>query len=318
MITTVIETGERVDVYRDRRDIRPTPLGDEMAGWIYREFGSERTFRDSELTLDKNGRPAPPTKKQKAAELIEQIAAATKDYVMIVPKKESDEQPERKRQRKPKVAEVPERRRGQEVVLTDRQTAWLILHFKNTENAVLAATLNICETTLHRLARRYGLKKTKQFMRKCNAKTTEAALAANKATGYAIQREATRKQWEEYRARGEKPSGCFQPGTSFRDRYGEAKDLERRRKAGQTRRETFRKERIRLAWGLEQKTRLNVKLSTKERQRQQACFRYGMKKRGYVVTRGDSTIYYNDETKRSPICEKHAAEFGMKIKIWNP
>lgn len=49
---------------------------------------------------------------------------------------------------------------------TEEEVAWIVKHFKNTPNAVIMQRIGIGESTLHRVARRYGLKKTKRYMNK--------------------------------------------------------------------------------------------------------------------------------------------------------
>lgn len=57
--------------------------------------------------------------------------------------------------------------KGKKIELTDKEVAYLSKHFKHMKNAELAAKLNIGERSVVRLARKLGLKKTPQFMHKC-------------------------------------------------------------------------------------------------------------------------------------------------------
>ena len=61
------------------------------------------------------------------------------------------------------------------ITLTPRQEAWLVKHFPNTKNDEIMAKLGLSHSTLHRMARQLGLKKTRQFISKCQAATTAAA-----------------------------------------------------------------------------------------------------------------------------------------------
>ena len=63
--------------------------------------------------------------------------------------------------------------RGRE--LSERETKWFISHYKNTRNDEIQVKLNITYSALHRLARQYGLKKTRKFMKKTQAEATEKA-----------------------------------------------------------------------------------------------------------------------------------------------
>lgn len=44
--------------------------------------------------------------------------------------------------------------------LTAEEEAWIIKHFRNTPNAAIMQRIDIGESTLHRIARKHGLKKT--------------------------------------------------------------------------------------------------------------------------------------------------------------
>ena len=52
------------------------------------------------------------------------------------------------------------------IVLTDKQKDYLVRHFKDTDNEYLAIMLGISQTTLHRYARRWGLRKSKAHVKR--------------------------------------------------------------------------------------------------------------------------------------------------------
>ena len=54
----------------------------------------------------------------------------------------------------------------EKIVLPDVQIQWLKKHFKHTKNDVIRERLGLSHSTLHRIARELGLKKTRQFMAK--------------------------------------------------------------------------------------------------------------------------------------------------------
>ena len=58
---------------------------------------------------------------------------------------------------------------------SDAQLDWLVKHYPNTENAELCFRLGCSESTLHRLARRFGLKKTRAYMRRTQKEAAAAA-----------------------------------------------------------------------------------------------------------------------------------------------
>lgn len=73
--------------------------------------------------------------------------------------------------------------KGRKIELTDKEVAYLTKHFKHMKNAELAAKLNIGERSVVRLARKLGLTKTAQFMRKCQQEMTAAAHASHLRNG---------------------------------------------------------------------------------------------------------------------------------------
>jgi len=176
--------------------------------------------------------------------------------------------------------------------LTDKQKKWIITNFKNTKNDEIMLKIGIKHSALHRFARENGLKKTKQFQRKCQLATTEAARIANKRNnwppkGYIIPNKEKR---------------CFKPGQTNLERLGAKKERERIEKAAEARRKTVLAEKRRVLFGLPQKTKLKVVPAP----RVKCSYRYLMRKRGYVVLRGSSEVYYTENTNRSETTEIRA------------
>lgn len=127
--------------------------------------------------------------------------------------------------------------------LTDRQTAWLIRHFKHTKNDEICAKLGISASYLHRLARLHGLTKTRQFMRKMQ-------LAASLAGAIAIANEddEAKERRRQQANKNRNPDRCFKVG-----RYAlEGKTAEERAAINEKRRQSWLKTRrddeIRLNW----------------------------------------------------------------------
>lgn len=75
-----------------------------------------------------------------------------------------------------------------------------------------------------------------------------------------------------------------------------------------SRNELIRKERARILYGLDQKTKLKV-VSDKGK----IQLRGKLKKLGYIVKRGDSTFYYTEDLHRNPILEEHGGKFRFKF-----
>lgn len=75
----------------------------------------------------------------------------------------------------------------------------------------------------------------------------------------------------------------------------------------------IKSERRRITFGLEQRT--NMKLVCNYERIQ---LRYILKGYGYIVFKGDNTIYYTMEQKRHPVREERARKAGLKFAPWCP
>lgn len=73
--------------------------------------------------------------------------------------------------------------KGVKITLTEKQENWLKKHFLHTKNAEIAQKLGISETAVHRFARALGLKKSRQYMVKCQRETADAAKRSHRLNG---------------------------------------------------------------------------------------------------------------------------------------
>lgn len=196
--------------------------------------------------------------------------------------------------------------------LTDRQTAWLIRHFKHTKNDDICAKLGISTSYLHRLAREYGLTKTRQFMRKMQ-------LAASRAGVIAIANEddEAKERRRQQANKNRNPDRCFKAG-----RYALGnKTAEERAAINEKRRQSWLKTRmddeIRLNWGYERKTRFRYRrLQDPEKNRKAVLLRSYMRRIGYAIEeRGGMVVLVTPETKRSQYCEEKAIKLGFRVRL---
>lgn len=202
--------------------------------------------------------------------------------------------------------------------LTDKQVQWIVKHYQHTKNDDIMAKFGIGESTLHRIARKYGLKKSRQQQRKTQWNATcHAHEACRKYGVYEETRQRMKQQAEERKARGERIPGSFMPGESNKDRLGARRFKKCIEKATATMREIRRKERVRLHWGLPQQTRLNISYDGyTPRMRQKSIHRHLFRKHGYIVERGDDIVYYDNETNRRPKMEANAHKYGLTVEEW--
>lgn len=175
--------------------------------------------------------------------------------------------------------------KGIKIKLTDKQEKWLIRHYLHTKNEEIALKLGISETAVHRFARALGLKKSRQYMVKCQRATADAAKRSHLINNT-------------YPPKGYKIPGSekyqFKPGKSCLDRLGPKREVQRIQRAVESRKKTYKSERARAIWGLERQTKLKVLRQPREK----ILLRYYLKKRGYIVDDAAFKVYYTDATKR--------------------
>ena len=70
-----------------------------------------------------------------------------------------------------------------EITLSQEQIWWLKRNYKETRNEICTVYLDISPRTLSRLAKRYGLSKSPQFMRDCQLYTSKKAKESHLKNG---------------------------------------------------------------------------------------------------------------------------------------
>ena len=174
--------------------------------------------------------------------------------------------------------------------MTPEQEKWLTAHFKHTKNDEIMEKFGWSHSTLHRFARQLGLKKTKQFMHKCQWETSRKAKESHLRNGT-------------YPPKGYQIPGSennrFRKGETSLQRLGARRERKRLEKSAESRRKTIKEERARVIFGLPQRTKLHLV----KRPRYVTSQRYYLRKLGYLVERGSFTAYYTPETRRSPAFE---------------
>lgn len=195
------------------------------------------------------------------------------------------------------------------IELTEKQLKWFINHYKHTRNADIMAKLHIGESTLHRYARKYGLKKSAQFMNKSVKQNMQMAHDVCVRHGiYEETAERMRMEMRQMYERGERIPGSFAKGVSNKMRLTPKRYKEWRRKNAESIREVRRKEKMRINWGLPQRTKLKF-----GHNKRKASHRYLFKKFNYIVDRGSDIIYYDELTERRPLMEKRAHLYWLTI-----
>jgi len=177
--------------------------------------------------------------------------------------------------------------------IPDEKMDWLVKHFKDTDNYTLADELEISESSLHRLARRFGLKKSRAFMKMTQEEATAMARFSRERYGTGPKKGVYNENLQKGRA------WQFKPGENNLMRNGAESERRRRIKCRRSHRETVLKEKMRFRLGLPQKTRLRVTRQPREK----ILARSYLKNRGYVLDERTSTAFWNETTRRSPRLE---------------
>lgn len=186
---------------------------------------------------------------------------------------------------------------GRAVILTQDEIQWLRDNYAETANEEIMAHLDIKWSTLHRFARAYGLKKSKEFMHSYQIKNAQLARIVNEHNdwppkGYQIPNR-----------------NRFPKGVTNLMRLGPEREAERIRKMKETRKATIASERRRILFGFEQRTKLKLN----GRFRSKTNLRYNMRKLGYIIERCGQTATITSETRRSEHYEKRCKEVGISL-----
>ncbi len=186
--------------------------------------------------------------------------------------------------------------------LTQEQREWFVANFDHTKNQELAGQLGTSLRNITRMARELGLWKTKEFMAAMQRNASEHGARANRATGgnagcrnLLIYGKATR----------------FRAGESNKDRMSAEAFADMHRRIGESRKETFKKERRRVIFGLNQQTCLRVIQCPREK----ITLRNNLRKHGYEIGRASNEATVTGETRRSIRMEARAAKMGIKFNF---
>ena len=207
------------------------------------------------------------------------------------------------------------------LVLNDEQRAWLCKWFPTIENKRLAKAMGISLYKLHCFAREMNLTKSEEGLLAIMRRKTKATTKTNHKNGcYDRKRghppseatlEGTRRRWEEIRA------GLRESPQEAAKRKHPRKWKALLKKRSENRKEMIRKERLRIIYGLERKTKLKI-VVVKPYTRSQTNHRHSALRRGYLLDMdcsegqpGRYAIYYDDETERSAKFEANCIKDGF-------
>ena len=182
--------------------------------------------------------------------------------------------------------------------LTQEQREWFVANFDHTKNQELADVLGTSLRCITRMARELGLWKTKEFVAAMQRNASELGARATRLMGGNAGAVNLLKHGKAHR---------FKPGTSQKNRMSAEAFAEMHRRIGESRKAIFRKERIRVNRGFEQKTNLRVVRCPKEK----IDIRHGLRKRGYEIARASNEAVITEATRRSQQMEARAERMGI-------
>ena len=186
--------------------------------------------------------------------------------------------------------------------LTPQQREWFIEIYPNTKNQELADTLGTSISSIERMARTLGLNKTREFIQTILRTNLEKAAKLNRLRGG----NSGAKNLQIYGAATRFKAGISPLADKSKD---ELADIYSR--AATTRRETYKREQMRVRWGLEQKTKMRVTRSTPQKR----TLRSNLRRRGYMIGWASNEAYITDETNRSELMEMRAERMGIRFFI---
>ena len=182
------------------------------------------------------------------------------------------------------------------ITLTPDQEAYLVRHYKNTKNDALMEKLGLKFSTFHRIVRSLGLKKTKQFMKKVQRATADAAKASHLKNGTYPPKGYRIPRSEEFQ---------YKPGDTPWSKCGRRKWNAAHKRGVEKRKMTVQVERVRVKWGFAPQTKLRVIAQP----RQKLLDRCYLKRRGYILDEKNCIAYWTEDTQRATRLEAQPRRF---------
>lgn len=193
-----------------------------------------------------------------------------------------------------------ERNKYGKVELSEVERMWMRKNFGTTKNADIADHLGISPSTVVRIARDMGLNKTFDFMKAMQRNASEHAAIANRANGGNAGTRNLLIYGKAYQ---------FKKGERQKDKMSAEAFDAMHRHIGEQRKKTFKAEKRRVLFGLEQKTKLRVVRAPKEK----ILLRMGLRKKGYEIAHASNEAFITAATHRSKVMERRAKKMGISF-----
>lgn len=192
------------------------------------------------------------------------------------------------------------KRRTVKIEFTDDQADWMRKHYPTTYNQECCDYLGVSMRTMIRFARSLGLTKDPDFVKSISHEHCKLMQSLNRGEG-----NAGKVNLIKYGPRYQ-----FRKGVTSVQRIGIEAWEAAKEKMRATRNELIRKERMRISWGLPQRTKMKLVGGD----RNKIGTRYRLKVRGYIIPeRGANEAYYTNETNRCQSLERTAVARGIRV-----
>lgn len=200
--------------------------------------------------------------------------------------------------------------------LTAEEEAWIIKHFRNTPNAAIMQRIDIGESTLHRIARKHGLKKTSQYMNRARRLNAEVGTRRCRELGvYKENAVRARLMWQSIKTRPREEWPGYKPGLKPWEQPGmtRRKYVRAKQKAEEAMKHQRKMECFRIVSGEKQQTKLRLRTNITHRASVQ---KYRMiQEYDYFAIEGEvGVICYDEQTRRSIRSEETARRHGLKVE----
>ena len=214
---------------------------------------------------------------------------------------------------------------GWKIVLDKEQKEWMRKWFPEMENSKLEEASGMSHGTLHRFAREMGLTKNKRGLAAIKRRQAAHIRRVLTKNGYYDSlrgkpmskacRDGAARMWQEIRD-GKRDH----PIVVLRRKNPREYNRKMRQKS-QERKELYRKEEMRIRYGLQPKTELRIVMC--KYTRRQVAHRASALRRGYIIMEDCSeqgreryNIYYDNGTKRTQLFERNLIKDGFCIRQW--
>ena len=187
------------------------------------------------------------------------------------------------------------------VDIDDAGMQWIIPHYKHTKNDEIKARFGLTDGWLHRFARANGLKKSGQFITKCQRNAAARAHESHVANNT-------------YPPKGYEIPGREKAGYKAGYLKHETKKQKELRisRSTATMREIRAAERTRIKYGYRQRTKLRLDGQTGRRYKQ----RYYLKRLGYILGAPDEWVAYYDENTRRSLTFENRPQDSRHYAYW--